>query len=151
MSRMNNSRSLLNSGITLIEVMLICMILIIISAVIFAFLPERKDSPATIKERTDLLTLKNAFDFYKLDNGFYPTNEQGINALIQKPTTAPIPANWIQYMKKAPHDAWGRAYQYNNKGNTIAIYRCEPPLEEQNWWFKLTHLFTFKSDCYQDD
>jgi len=123
------------------------MILALVTAIIVALLPEKKDSPAVIKERTDILIIKNAMSFYKLDNGFYPTSEQGINALIRKPTTAPTPSNWIPYLKEAPLDAWGRAYQYNNDGNIITIYSCEQPVANQDWWFKLTHLFAFKGHC----
>jgi len=53
---------------------------------------------------------------YRLDNQRYPSGEQGLQALVAKPTAAPVPANWKPYLEKLPNDPWGRAYQYVNPG-----------------------------------
>jgi len=64
------------------------------------------------KARTDINNLMQALNTYKQDNQRYPTAEQGLIALIEKPTTAPTPSNWRPYMDKLPNDPWHRPYQY---------------------------------------
>ena len=66
--------------------------------------------------RTDVGNLMQALKLYKLDNQRFPTTEQGLNALILKPTTEPVPGNWKPYLDKLPSDPWGRPYQYLNPG-----------------------------------
>ena len=66
--------------------------------------------------RTDVNNLMQALKLYKLDNQRYPTGEQGLNALIAKPTVGPIPPNWKPYLDKLPNDPWQRPYQYMNPG-----------------------------------
>ena len=60
--------------------------------------------------------LMQALKLYKLDNQRYPTGEQGLEALVAKPSAGPIPANWKNYLEKLPNDPWGRPYQYANPG-----------------------------------
>jgi general secretion pathway protein G len=60
--------------------------------------------------------LMQALKLYKLDNQRFPTPEQGLRALVLRPTTEPVPANWKPYLDKLPNDPWGRPYQYMNPG-----------------------------------
>ena len=74
-----------------------------------------------------LATLVQALKLYKLDNGRYPTTEQGLNALVQKPSTDPVPMNWKVggYLDKLPQDPWGHPYQYASPGthnNEVDVY-----------------------------
>jgi general secretion pathway protein G len=68
--------------------------------------------------RTDILgNIPTALDMYELDNGMFPTTDQGLEALIQKPTGSPVPKKWSgPYLKKAPTDPWDNPYQYRNPG-----------------------------------
>ena len=113
-----------NNGITLIEIMFICMILAVFTAIcirIYLIL-----TAPTIPDQTNprILIIENAMKFYKLDNGFYPTTAQGISALIVKPSTQPIPQHWTNYLKSMPLDRCGKPYHYDNPGkkNEIDIY-----------------------------
>jgi general secretion pathway protein G len=66
--------------------------------------------------RTDVNTIMQSLQRYKLDNQRFPTAEQGLAALVTKPSANPIPPNWRPYMPKLPNDPWGAAYQYANPG-----------------------------------
>ena len=70
----------------------------------------------SVVARTDVGNLMQALKLYKLDNQRYPTGEQGLEALVAKPSAGPIPANWKNYLEKLPNDPWGRPYQYANPG-----------------------------------
>jgi general secretion pathway protein G len=74
--------------------------------------------------RTDVNNLMQALKLYRLDNQRYPTAEQGLQSLVAKPTTGPIPPNWKPYLDKLPRDPWGSPYQYVNPGvkGEIAVY-----------------------------
>ena len=101
-----------SSGITLIEVMLIAMLLAILSAIIFRVYSDKSEHHKLTPAEVTILTIKNAMMFYKLDNGVYPTDEQGISALVIKPTTKPIPLHWSNYLKTIPRDEEGHPYFY---------------------------------------
>lgn len=113
-----------NHGITLIEIMLILIIISIFTSIIVRVYLSKTAYPTYDNVQQEILTIKNAMKFYKLDNGFYPTTAQGISALVIKPTTQPIPKHWTQYLKKIPTDQWGHSYHYENPGkdNEIDIY-----------------------------
>jgi general secretion pathway protein G len=66
--------------------------------------------------RTDVGNLMQALKLYKLDNQRYPSSAQGLQALVTKPTTEPLPGNWKPYLEKLPTDPWGRAYLFMNPG-----------------------------------
>jgi general secretion pathway protein G len=135
------------TGFTLIEVMLILMLLAIIVAGIIPFIfytDESKLSATELKEQQNILIIKNALKFYKLDNGFYPSNAQGIESLVKKPHNKPIPQHWTPYLTKLPVDQWGISYQYLNDedSQSIEVFSCGPPLNKQSWWYQLTHYFS---------
>jgi general secretion pathway protein G len=103
-------------GFTLIELMVVLAIIGVLAAMIVPNVLGRADDARTTAARTDVGNLMQALKLYKLDNQRFPSSEQGLNALILKPTTEPLPGNWKPYLDKLPNDPWGRAYQYMNPG-----------------------------------
>jgi general secretion pathway protein G len=103
-------------GFTLIELMVVLVIIGILAALIVPNVLDRADDARVTAARTDVNNLMQALKLYRLDNQRYPTAEQGLQALVAKPTTAPIPPNWKPYLDKLPNDPWGRPYQYLNPG-----------------------------------
>src|SRR3990167_4662909 len=81
-------------GFTLIEVMVVVVILAILAAVIVPRIMSRPEQARKVKARTDVMAIDNALEMYKLDNGFYPSTDQGLSALIHKPSGEPSPASW---------------------------------------------------------
>jgi general secretion pathway protein G len=77
---------------------------------------DRADDARSTAARTDVANVMQALKLYKLDNQRYPTAEQGLQALVTKPTVNPVPPNWKPYLEKLPNDPWGRPYQYLNPG-----------------------------------
>jgi general secretion pathway protein G len=77
---------------------------------------DRADDARVTAARTDITNISQALKLYRLDNQRYPTAEQGLQALIIRPTTGPLPNNWKPYLEKLPNDPWGRPYQYQNPG-----------------------------------
>lgn len=106
------------SGFTLIEVMVVVVILAILAAIVVPRIMRRPDQAKIVKAKEDVIAIENAMELYKLDNSAYPTTNQGIQALITKPTTSPIPQDWEQggYLKRLPLDPWGHPYHYLNPG-----------------------------------
>jgi general secretion pathway protein G len=103
-------------GFTLIELMVVLVIIGVLAALIVPNVLERAEDARVTAARTDVNNLMQALKLYKLDNQRYPTTEQGLQALITKPTTPPAPPNWKPYLEKLPNDPWGRPYQYLNPG-----------------------------------
>jgi general secretion pathway protein G len=113
--RLNPARSALR-GFTLIELMVVLVIIGVLAALIVPNVLDRADDARTTAARTDVANLMQALKLYKLDNQRYPTAEQGLKALVSKPTVNPVPPNWKPYVEKLPNDPWGRPYQYLNPG-----------------------------------
>lgn len=103
-------------GFSLIEIMVVVVILGILASIVVPKILKRPDEARVVKAKQDILSIQNALDLYKLDNGFYPTTDQGLLALVQKPTSSPEPRDWQQYLKSVPKDPWGRDYLYLNPG-----------------------------------
>jgi general secretion pathway protein G len=104
------------SGFTLIEIMVVVVILGILAALVVPKIMNRPEQAREIRAKQDIASIENAMDLYNLDNGYYPTTEQGIAALTKQPTTPPVPTAWHQYLKQVPVDPWGEAYHYANPG-----------------------------------
>jgi len=121
-------------GFTLIEVMVVVVILGILAAVIVPKIMSRPEQARMVKVKQDILVIQSAMDLYKLDNGMYPTTEQGLEALITKPTNSPIPSNWKSdgYIQQLPKDPWGETYQYANEDEKIRIFSFGPKGKEGN-------------------
>ena len=103
-------------GFTLIELMVVLVIIGVLAALIVPNVLDRTDDARATAAKTDVNNLMQALKLYKLDNQRYPTSEQGLQALVAKPTSGPIPANWKPYLDKLPNDPWGRAYVLLNPG-----------------------------------
>jgi len=105
-------------GFTLLEVMVVVVILGILAALVVPKIISRPDEARVIAAKQDIASLQQALKLYRLDNQRYPTTEQGLQALVTKPTTAPIPPNWKAggYVERLPKDPWGNPYQYLNPG-----------------------------------
>jgi general secretion pathway protein G len=106
----------LQKGFSLIEIMVVVVILGILASIVVPKIISRPDEARAVKAKQDVLAIQNALDLYKLDNGNYPTTDQGLMALVEKPTSSPTPRDWKQYLKSLPKDPWGRDYLYLNPG-----------------------------------
>ncbi|RUP24514.1 MAG: type II secretion system protein GspG [Curvibacter sp.] len=113
---LNPLRRRIQAGFTLIELMVVLVIIGVLAALIVPNVLDRADDARATAARTDVNNLVQALKLYRLDNQRYPTAEQGLRALIARPTTAPVPPNWKPYLEKLPNDPWGRPYQYLNPG-----------------------------------
>lgn len=103
-------------GFSLIEIMVVVIILGILASIIIPKIMSRPDQARQVKAKQDVVAIENALNLYKLDNGFYPSTDQGLKALVEKPTNDPAPSNWRAYLKQLPMDPWNRPYQYLNPG-----------------------------------
>ena len=105
-------------GFTLIEVMVVILIIGVMAALIVPKVMGRPDEARVIAAKQDIATIMQALKLYRLDNQKYPTTEQGLNALVAKPTLSPIPPNWKGngYIERLPQDPWGKPYQFLNPG-----------------------------------
>jgi len=103
-------------GFTLIELMVVLLIIGVLAALIVPNVLDRADDARVTAAKTDVNNLMQALKLYKLDNQRYPTAEQGLQALLTKPTTAPVPPNWKSYLDLLPNDPWGKPYVYLNPG-----------------------------------
>ena len=113
-------------GFTLIEVMVVLVIIGVLAALIVPKVMSRPDEARIVAAKQDVASLVQALKLYKLDNLGYPATEQGLQALIHKPTTPPLPTNWKPdgYVERLPKDPWGRDYLYLNPGqrNEIDVF-----------------------------
>ena len=105
-------------GFTLIEVMVVVVILGILAAVIVPRIMDRPDQARIVKAQQDIRTLETMLKAYRLDNYSYPSTDQGLEALVSKPTGIPEPRNWKSggYLDRLPADPWGNPYQYLQPG-----------------------------------
>ncbi|PSW13119.1 type II secretion system protein GspG [Photobacterium sanctipauli] len=101
-------------GFTLLEVMVVIVILGVLASLVVPNLLGNKEKADQQKVVTDITALEQALDMYKLDNSVYPTTDQGLDALVTKPTSSPEPRNYRDngYIRRLPKDPWGYDYQY---------------------------------------
>ena len=109
-------RHLIQRGFTLIELMVVLLIIGVLAALIVPNVLDRADDARVTAAKTDVSNLVQALKLYKLDNQRYPSAEQGLQALLTKPTVDPMPVNWKPYLDQLPKDPWGRPYQYLSPG-----------------------------------
>ncbi len=130
-------------GFTLIEIMVVVIILGLLATIVLTNVMGREDEARINAAKAQIRSLEGALDGFKLDNGFYPTTDQGLDALIKKPETGRIPAKWKEggYLKPAriPKDPWGNDYHYYSPGNEGREYEIisygadgEPGGEKKN-------------------
>jgi general secretion pathway protein G len=105
-------------GFTLVEILVVIVILGILAALVVPRVLERPDEARVIAAKNDIAAISGALKLYRLDNGRYPTSEQGLAALVSKPTQVPLPPNWKPngYLDRLPKDPWGNPYQYLSPG-----------------------------------
>jgi len=107
-------------GFTLIELMIVIVIIGILATLLIPRIMERPEEARRIKAKADIKTIESALKLYKIDSGTYPTTEQGLEALIKKPETSPVPKKWREggYLEgnAVPKDPWSNAYYYTSPG-----------------------------------
>jgi general secretion pathway protein G len=114
----NKKYSRKNSGFTLIEVMVVVVILSILATMVIPQIMGKPDDARRTKAQSDIKAIETALSLYRIDNTTYPTTDQGLEALVSKPTDSPEPRNWKEggYLKNLPKDPWGNHYVYLNPG-----------------------------------
>jgi general secretion pathway protein G len=103
--------------------MVVVVILGILAAIVVPRVMDRPDDARITKAKTDIRALESALNLYRLDNFAYPTTNQGLQALVERPRTGPEPRNYrgSGYMDRLPKDPWGNDYQYLNPGTRSEI------------------------------
>lgn len=111
---------MLQRGFTLIEIMVVVAIIAILGAAVVPLIMDRPEQARVIKAKQDIKQFEAALDLYRLDNFNYPSTDQGLEALVEKPNGDPEPANWKDggYVKGLKKDPWGRDYIYMSPGET---------------------------------
>jgi len=103
-------------GFNLIELMIVLVIIGILATLLIPRIMERPEEARRVKAKMDIVTIESALKLYKIDNGEYPTTEQGLEALIKKPDANPVPPKWREggYLEgtSVPKDPWGNPYNY---------------------------------------
>ena len=104
------------AGLTLIEILVVLAIIGVMAFLIVPNVIGRPDQARVTVAQTDLRTISASLKMYRLDNGDYPTTEQGLAALAVRPSSGPAPVNWSPngYLEKVPADPWGRPYSYSS-------------------------------------
>ncbi|RYY47416.1 MAG: type II secretion system protein GspG [Sphingomonadales bacterium] len=110
-------------GFTLLEVMIVLIIVAILAGLVAVNVMGRPDEAKATATKTNVSTIQGALKMYRLDNGAYPTTEQGLKALVERPATPPVPASWAQggYLSAPATDGWGKPYDYASDGNAFTI------------------------------
>ncbi len=106
-----------DAGFSLLELMVVVVIMSILALVIVPRIIDRPDQARIARVQSDLATLTEAVELYRLDNLTYPSTEQGLQALVTAPVSEPLPKNWSgPYIDRAPRDPWDADYQYLSPG-----------------------------------
>ena len=103
-------------GFTLVEIMVVVVIIGILAVLVVPRVVGRSDDARIAAAKHDVATIQQSLKLYRLDNGRYPTSEQGLQALVAKPQSAPVPTNWRQYLDKLPKDPWGKEFMLKCPG-----------------------------------
>ncbi len=118
MKKLSLPRRAVSRGFTLIEIMVVVVIMGVLAALVVPKLLSRTGESKVAAAKVDIATVMQALKLYKLDNQRYPTTEQGLQALLTKPTAGPSANGWKAggYLEKMPKDPWGNAYQFLSPG-----------------------------------
>lgn len=105
-------------GFTLIEILVVVVIIGILAAVVVPRFMDEPDQARAVKARQDVEAIVTALNMYRLDNSVYPSTQQGLEALVERPSGRPEAPNWKEggYLDRLPDDPWGRPYLYLNPG-----------------------------------
>ena len=121
---MKTLRTSTQRGFTLIEIMVVVVIIGVLGAIVVPQFMSRPDQAKVTAARTDIQAISTALEMYRLDTFNYPSTQQGLEALVTRPTGTPLARNWNPqgYLKSLPVDPWGTPYQYLNPGSHSAGY-----------------------------
>ena len=121
---MKTLRTSTQRGFTLIEIMVVVVIIGVLGAIVVPQFMSRPDQAKVTAARTDIQAISTALEMYRLDTFNYPSTQQGLEALVTRPTGTPLARNWNPqgYLKSLPVDPWGTPYQYLNPGTHSAGY-----------------------------
>lgn len=111
------------AGLTLIEMLIVLVIIAVVAGLITMNVIGRPDEAKATTTKGNISSISGALKMYRLDNGDYPTTDQGLKALIERPSTPPVPTSWPQggYLSAPPLDAWGKPYEYKSEGGSFTI------------------------------
>ncbi|MEP9359843.1 type II secretion system major pseudopilin GspG [Sphingomonas sp. KR3-1] len=111
------------AGLTLIEMMIVLVIIAIVAGLVAMNVMGRPDEAKATATKSNIATISGALKMYRLDNGDYPTTEQGLKALSEKPTAPPVPSTFPQggYLSTPAVDGWGKPYEYTSEGGGFTI------------------------------
>jgi len=109
-------------GFTLIELMVVILIIGLLATIVVQNLRSATDKAKRVKAQADLAQIKSGLDRYYLDNGSYPSSDQGLNGLVSAPGSGNVPKDWGgPYLEKIPPDPWGNSYYYQSDGNSYVL------------------------------
>ena len=118
------------SGFTLLEIMVVIVILGVLASMVAPNIIGNKDKADQQKAVSDIVAMENALDMYKLENNFYPTTQQGLEALVNKPSGNPEPKSYRDngYIRRLPKDPWGNDYLMLSPGENgpLDIFSAGP-------------------------
>jgi len=112
-----------NDGFTLIEILVVVFIIGLLATIVSVNVIGQTDNARVVKAKADLKEIEQGLHLFKLDNGFYPTTEQGLAALVQRPSSGPQPRKYNAdgYVQKIPEDPWGNRYVYLSDGQQFVL------------------------------
>jgi general secretion pathway protein G len=112
-----------DAGFTLVEILVVVFIIGLLATIVSVTVIGRTDDARITQTKAQIKEIESALHLYKLDNGHYPTTEQGLGALVQKPTSGPQPRKWNPdgYLGKRPDDAWGNPFVYLSDGSQFVL------------------------------
>ncbi len=119
-------------GFTLIEIMVVVVILGLLAALVVPRIGPQVAEAQRTAAQTQIRSIEDALEMYRMNNGFYPSTQQGLEALVTAPTTSPVPKRYLEggYLKKVPEDPWGNPYVYYNRDGRIQVISYGPDGEE---------------------
>jgi general secretion pathway protein G len=132
-ARRQRPAALLRRGYTLLEMVIVMAIIALIIGGAITFMKKILTGGELQRVTTDIKSFDNVLTVYKMNNGSYPTTQQGLKALVERPSAAPQPKKWSQLMRKVPTDPWNEEYLYRYPGSkdpsTYEVYTKGPDLQ----------------------